>query len=135
MNNIKQSVLTVLAGSLLLSACASTPPQVAQKKTHTVDGQQLELGGTFLPDENELSLTVNGDPIMKGSFPPFTPTQNLNGKYKGIPLSAHCYFGSVLGKKGGKFGVVARIIQSKKSATADKCEISAKSKKLDTLYF
>ncbi len=114
MNNIKKSVLCVIAGSLLLSACASTPPQIAQNKTHTIDGQKFEFGGTYFPDKNNLSLTVNGDPIMKGSFPPFTPTQNLNGKYKGIPVSAHCYFGSVLGKKGGKFGVVARIIQSKK---------------------
>ena len=135
MNTNKKSILSVLAVSLLLSACAATPPQIAQKKTHTVDGKKLEFGGTFLPDDNQLSLTVNGDPIMKGSFPPFTPTQNINGTYKKIPMSAHCYFGSVLGNKKGKFGIVAKIIQSKKSATADKCEISVRDKMIETLYF
>lgn len=135
MINIKKSALIVLAGSVLLSACASTPPQIAQKKTVTLNGQKLEFGGVFLPDDNKLTLTVNDDPIMKGSFAPFTPTENIKGKYKGIPISAHCYFGSVLSGKGGKFGIVAKIIQSKKSATADKCEISVKSKKVETLYF
>ena len=73
--------------------------------------------------------------LCKGSFPPFTPTQNIEGKYKNIPVSAHCYFGSVLGNKKGKFGIVAKIMQSKKAATADKCELSVKSKLAETLFF
>jgi hypothetical protein len=135
MINIKKSTLAVLAASILMSACISTPPQIANKKTYNMAGQQLVFGGAFYPDKNELTITVNDDSIMKGSFPPFTPTQNLESKYKEIPISAHCYFGSVLSSKKGGFGVVAAIIQSKKGVSSDKCEISVNSKQVETLYF
>jgi hypothetical protein len=72
---------------------------------------------------------------MKGSFPPFTPTQSLESTYNDVPISAHCYFGYVLSSKKGGFGIVASIIQSKKGVSSDKCEISIKSKQVEILYF
>lgn len=59
----------------------------------------------------------------------------LSAKFKGMAVKGDCYFGSVLGDQGGSFGVVASIIQSAKSSTADKCDIFIDGTKLETLYF
>ena len=134
MNHIVKSTLAILAMGALLSGCA-TAPRTAANKTFQIQGQQLVFGGTYLPDEKELTLTVNDDPIMKGRFSPFTPTQNLNGSYKNMKFSAHCYFGSVLASKRGKIGIIAGIVQSANSNSADKCEISVNSKVAETLFF
>ncbi|HQT30124.1 MAG TPA: hypothetical protein PLE48_02645 [Thiobacillus sp.] len=134
MNRMTQSLLVAATTGFLLSACA-TPPKTAATKTYHVKSQKLVFGGTFSPDANELIITVNDDPIMKGGFPPYTPTQNLNGSYKNIQISAHCYFGSVLGSKGGKFGLIAGMIQSANSSSADKCDLTVNAKAAETLYF
>lgn len=135
MNNIKKSTIAALTATTLITACASTPPQIANKKTFNASGQELVFGGIFYPDKNQLTITVNDDSIMKGSFPPFTPTRNFQTKYKNIPISAHCYFGSVLSSNKGVFGIVAEAVQANKGVSADKCDISVDSKKVDTLYF
>ncbi|EUJ10056.1 hypothetical protein Meth11DRAFT_0867 [Methylophilaceae bacterium 11] len=135
MINIKKFTLAVLVAATLISACATKPPHIANKKTYNVSGQELVFGGIYYPSKNQLSITVNDDPIMKGSFPPFTPTRSFQTKYKNIPISAHCYFGSVLSAEGGAFGIVAEAIQSKKGVSSDKCDISVDSKQIDTLYF
>jgi len=120
---------------LLLAGCMSNPPKQAQEKTYEAEGVTLVFGGKYDVDHNQLELTVNGDPVMRGSFPPYTPTQNLNANYKGLHLSSSCYFGSVLGDKGGVFGRVAGAIQSAKAKSADKCEIFIDGQSVDNLYF
>lgn len=134
MNGITKSLAIAVTTGILLSACA-TPPKTAANKTYQVEKQKLVFGGTFSPDANELIITVNDDPIMKGRFAPYTPTQNLNGTYKNLEISAHCYFGSVLGSKGGRFGLIAGMIQSANSNSADKCDLSVNAKAAETLFF
>ena len=72
---------------------------------------------------------------MKGSFPPYTPTQNLKSKYRDLKIEGKCYFGSVLGDQGGAFGVIAGIIQSSKSSSGDKCQMFVNNKPMENLYF
>ena len=128
-------ILSIISGGLLLAGCASTPPKVAQEKTYVIDGQELVFGGKYDVEKNLLELTVNGDPVMRGSFPPFTPKQNLNAKYKGLQVSGDCYFGSVLAGEGGVFGKVAGAIQSAKSKSADRCAIFVNGQSVESLYF
>lgn len=127
-------LITTIIASALVTACA-TPPKIATVKTYQHKGETLKFGGSYYPDNNKLILTINNDPVMQGQFPPFTPTQNFRTKYSEIPITANCYFGSVLSSKGGAFGVVASVIQSKKGVSGDKCKISVDSKLVDTLYF
>jgi hypothetical protein len=134
MNGLAKSVIIAVSTGALLSACA-TPPRMAVKKTHVAEGQTLVFGGAYLSDAKEVTITVNDDPVLKGRFPPFTPTQNLNGSYKNLQISAHCYFGTVLGSQGGKVGLIAGIVQSVNSKSADKCDVSVNSKPAETLYF
>ncbi|MHB0918131.1 MAG: hypothetical protein ACYC39_14825 [Thiobacillus sp.] len=134
MNRITKAVAIALATGALLSGCA-TPSKTAVKKTYVSEGQSMVFGGVYLPDEKEVTITVNDDPVLKGRFSPFTPTQNLNGTYKNLQISAHCYFGTVLGSRGGKVGLIAGIVQSANNKSADKCDVSVNSKPAETLFF
>ncbi|MBB1362388.1 MULTISPECIES: hypothetical protein [unclassified Shewanella] len=131
----KISLLLTITAGVLLTACAAKPPIVAQNKTVVVNDQTFVLGGSYDKANNKLLLTANGDPIMQGRFPPMTPTQNLNANFKDMKFKGDCYFGSVLGDQGGSFGIVASIVQSAKSSTADKCDIFIDGTKQETLYF
>lgn len=128
------AILATLVGCALLTACA-TKPIIAQDKTVEYDGKTLVFSGIYDTDKNKLELSVNGDPLLKGRFPPYTPTQNLKGKYQELKIEGKCYFGSVLGDKSGAFGAVASIIQSSKSSTGDKCEMFVNNKPVENLYF
>ena len=128
-------LLSLSLGGLLLAGCGSNPPKVAQEKTYVADGVTMVLGGKYDIDHNQLELTINGDPVMRGSFPPYTPTQNLNAVYKGLRVSGDCYFGSVLSGEGGVFGKVAGAIQSVKAKSADQCNIFVNGQSVESLYF
>ena len=125
--------IVAVTAATLLAGCAST--KIAQKKTVEVAGRKLEFGGTYEPRGSRLSLTINGDPVMNGNFPPFTPTMNLNSQYGGLPVRAECYFGSVLGNKGGVLGIVAGAVQSANERAADKCDLQVNGKTVESLYF
>ena len=73
--------------------------------------------------------------MMKGAFPPYTPTQNFKANYKELKIASSCYFGSVLGEQGGAFGIIAGAIQASKSSSGDKCELFVDGESVETLYF
>ena len=120
------SPLLILLAAVALVGCASV--RVAQNKTVESEGQKFDLGGTFDPKGNDLTLTVNGDPIMRGKFPPYTPTLRLNATYKNQPVTASCYFGTILGSGRGGIGtigaVVAGSVQGAKGKSGDKCDVT-----------
>jgi len=130
-----RSLTTVLIFGSLIAACASNPLRIAQEKTITVSGQVMKFSGTYNERNHYLTVTINGDPVMQGNFGSFNPTQNFNAKYKDIALTSRCYFGSILGNKGGAFGMIAGAVQAAKSSSGDKCEIWIEEKLQDTLYF
>lgn len=120
--------------ALALAACA-TPMRSAQPKSVVVDGQKLEFGGTYNPRERDLTITVNGDPVLRGRFPPYTPTQRLNANYRSLAIGGDCYFGSVLSDMGGIAGGVAAAVQGARGRAADKCDISVNGKVVESLFF
>ncbi|WP_198674700.1 hypothetical protein [Rhodoferax ferrireducens] len=126
-------ILCVLAPSLL--AACSSPPRVAQKKQVEVAGHKLEFGGEYVPKQTTLTLSVNGDPVLSGRFPPYTPTLNLRSEYQGMEVSADCYFGSVLGGKRGVLGIVAGAVQVGNGRSGDKCNVLVGGKVVEALYF
>ncbi|WP_339899122.1 hypothetical protein [uncultured Gilvimarinus sp.] len=133
----KKHLLLSILPLVVIAGCASTPtpPIQAQSKTVSHEGKDYVLGGQYDTDRNELQLTVNGDPIMKGRFPPYTPTLNLASEYQNLDVSSYCYFGSVLNNQGGVFGVVAGAIQSSNAKSGDKCDIKFAGEKVESLFF
>ncbi|WP_041524373.1 hypothetical protein [Gilvimarinus agarilyticus] len=133
----KKSLLISTLPLIIFTGCASTPtpPIQAQEKTITHEGKEYTVGGQYDVDRNNLQLTVNGDPVMKGSFPPYTPTLNLASEYQNLDISSYCYFGSVLNNQGGVFGAVAGAIQSSNAKSGDKCDIKIAGEKVESLFF
>lgn len=115
----------------VLAGCGTI--RVAQNKTIESEGQKFDVGGTYQPG-GELILTIDGDPVMRGRFPPYTPTLRLNGKYKNQPVSASCYFGTILASRGGVGGIVAGSIQGAKGKSGDKCDVTVGSAS-EALFF
>ncbi|MDQ6627298.1 MAG: hypothetical protein M3Z29_02445 [Pseudomonadota bacterium] len=129
---MRSTFLLALFAAVLVG-CAS--PKIAQRKSVEVAGQKIEFGGIFEPRGNNLSLSVNGDPIMNGSFPPYTPTLNMKAQYRGLAISAECYFGSALGGKRGVIGIVAGAVQSAHEKAGDKCDMQVNGQVVEALYF
>lgn len=118
------------------AGCATnTPPLVAQDKTYTTHGQKLVFGGTYDKHKNLLTILVNGDPVMRGEFPPFTPKKVMHGTYKGMTIGANCYFGTILSSKGGLVGIIAGAVQDSHDKSGDQCKISVNDGQAATLYF
>lgn len=126
-------LLMLLVIVAVLIGCA-TKNRVAQVKTIEAGGQKFDLGGTYNPTGNELVLTINGDPVMRGSFPPYTPTLRLNADYKNQTFAASCYFGTILSGGSSKRGIIASAVQGGLGKGGDKCDISAGSA-TEALFF
>ena len=119
----------------LLAGCGSTPPIKAQDKTVAYQGKTFVFGGHYDQKRNELQLTVNGDPVMRGKFPPYTPTLNLQTNYQDVNIISNCYFGSVLSRKGGIVGAVASAVQNSNDRSGDTCKVKIAGQQVESLYF
>jgi hypothetical protein len=96
----------------------------------------MQFGGSYDASQSELTITANGAPIMRGKFPPFTPTLNLNGNYQGTALRAECYFSTVLNSRTGFIGgIVAGAVQSGQGKVGDECKIISEDKPVVTVNF
>ncbi|WP_105188952.1 hypothetical protein [Pseudoalteromonas sp. T1lg48] len=131
----KVTLTCTLAAVMTLAGCGSTPPRVAQEKVVTINGTDMTFGGIYNVDKNHFELSINGEPVMKGRFAPYTPTLNLSTDYQGEDISSYCYFGSVLQERGGKFGMIAGMIQASQQKSGDKCEIKVAGEIKEHLYF
>jgi hypothetical protein len=125
---------TTIVTALTLTAC-STPPKVAQEKSVQVGSSKISYGGTYDTKATELIINVNGEPVMKGRFPPYTPTQNLSADYKGVKFEASCYFASVLGSRRGLVGIIGGAVQAGNGKTSDQCDITVNGKPAEPLLF
>jgi hypothetical protein len=83
----------------------------------------------------ELTVTVNSDPMLRGSCPPYTPTLRLSSKVKEAEVVAQCYFSSVLSSRGGMVGIVSGAVQGGLGKSAEKCEMTVNGKPAQELYF
>ena len=132
MKQVPMFVMLVVVIAALIGCASRT--KIAQVKTIEAGGQKFDLGGTYDPAANELVLTINGDPVMRGSFPPYTPALRLNATYKNQTFAASCYFGTILSGGSSKRGIIASAVQGGLGKGGDKCDISAGSA-TEALFF
>ena len=119
---VGSTLLVLFFASITLIGCAAT--RVAQNKTVEVEGQRFELGGTYDPSSYGLTLTVNGEPVLRGTFTPYVPFLLLSNKYRGQEITARCYFGTILSSQGGSTGAIASAIQGAIGKSGDQCDIT-----------
>ena len=123
--------LFVLVAATLIG-CAAT--RVAQNKTVVVDGQKFELGGFYDPNNYGLTLLINGEPVLRGTFAPYVPFLLLSSQYQGQSITAQCYFGTILSSKGGTTGAIAGSIQGAIGKSGDQCDVKV-GRVSETLFF
>lgn len=117
-----------------LAACATRPPREAIAQKAEIDGSMMSFGGTATA-ANELTLTINGEPAMRGSFGSYSPTLNLSADFHGKPVRSECYFASVLNNKRGRIGIIASAVQGGNGKAGDTCKVFVSDKEAATLNF
>jgi hypothetical protein len=118
----------------LLAGCASTRNAVPQSVT--IKGTPMAFGGAYEPRPQDLTITVNGDPVLRGTFAPYTPTITLEGTHRGATIRAECYFASNVSSRVGFVGrVVATQVQAAQGKAGDECKLFVDSADATTLYF
>ena len=132
---MKKLLVLTLVSFVVGCSSVAPKPNVAQEKTLDLGAKTITLGGEYWLNKNKLTIMVDQEPLLKGSFPPYTPTLKLNGNYDGVAVSAYCYFGSVLASKGRLVGAISGAIQGAKGKSADTCEVTADNQGPVTLYF
>jgi len=85
--------------------CAATPPREAIPQESKVGSPPIIFAGSYDVERTKLTITANEQPVMRGTFPPFTPVLNLNSTFDGQAIRAECYFSSVLSESGGLVGI------------------------------
>ncbi len=118
---LSSALLVLLVVLTTLVGCAST--RVAQNKTVEVDGQRFELGGTYDPNSYGLTLIINGEPVLRGTFSTYVPFLLLSSKYHGQEITARCYFGTILSSQSGTTGAIASTIQGAIGKSGDQCDV------------
>jgi hypothetical protein len=130
-----RSLAVVGAVSLMLLSGCATAPRTALPQQSNIKSMPMTFAGSYAVRGHELTLTINNEPILRGTFPPYTPTLNLNGDYKGTPVRAECYFSSVLSSKAGLVGIIASSVQSANGKSGDSCKMIAMDQQAATLNF
>ncbi len=96
----------------------------------------MAFAGTFEPRPQDLVLTINGDPVLKGTFPPYTPTITLEANYRGSPVRAECYFATNVSSRVGFVGrIIATNVQGAQGKAGDECKLFVDAAQVTTLYF
>lgn len=127
--------IAAMTFSLVAAGCAAPQPRTAIPQQSKVGDPPVMFAGSYDVERTKLTLTANDEPFMRGTFPPFTPTLNLNGTYKDLPVRAECYFASVLNEKGGLVGLISSKVQNSNSKTGDVCKIFVETQDAATLNF
>lgn len=125
-----------LSVALLGVACSSSaPPTSAEPRSAVVGGKRVQFGGTFDYNENHVIITANGREVMRYEFPPFTAVARMAGEVNRVPLTADCYFASILENKRGPVGMISRTVQTNVRKTTDTCRILENERVIETLNF
>lgn len=134
--------MTVVAAALGMMAAGCAPKNTkvfAQDKEYVPPAGTAAwtIGGVFDEEEYTVVISVNGENVLRGRFPPYTPRLTAEGKYQERAVATVCMFSSgVIGKGGGWQAQLAEAIVAKSTKTGgNTCEVSVDGQAAATLYF
>lgn len=128
------TTIRMLGIFIFCSGCSVSSLVTAPSKTYQpadAAKQPWTIGGTFDQRKDLLTVTINGDNVMIGRFPPYTPRLNLSGLYQGHHLNADCEFtvGIIRNR------IAETVFQTVRNKSGNTCEILVDAKPATTLYF
>lgn len=128
---MRTETLYILGAALFFAGCSSLVTAPPKHYQAAADKKPWTIGGTFDSRRHLVTISIDGDNVMAGRFPPYTPKLNLSGLYEGHRLNADCEF--TVGIIGNRIGET--IFQSVRRKSGNTCAILVDAKPAATLYF
>ena len=138
---MKSGMIVAVAALVALSGCARKDTRViAQDKEYVPPAAESpwRIGGVFDKSELTVVISVNGENVLRGRFPPYTPRLTAQGRYDDKPVATLCKFSSdvIAGKRSGWQERLAETIVSKTTSTGgNTCDVTVDGQAAATLYF
>jgi len=137
--------MTFTNGAMTLAALAGC----AGKKDTRVFAQDKEyvppsatapwkIGGVFDKEDYSVAISFNGESVLRGRFPPYTPRLTAEGKYNDRAVATLCKFSSgIIASKGGGWQerLAEGIVSKATKAGGNTCDVTVDGQAAATLYF
>ncbi|MFL6551149.1 MAG: hypothetical protein ACJ8OJ_20830 [Povalibacter sp.] len=128
-----------LVALVVLSGCAAKNTKViAQDKEFVPPAAAApwKIGGVFDEEEYTVVISFNGENVLRGRFPPYTPRLTAEGKYLDKAVATVCMFSSgVIGKSGWQVQLAEAIVSKATKNGGNSCEVTVDGQAAATLYF
>lgn len=129
-----------LTSVIAVSGCARNTQVVAPEKEYvpTESATPWRIGGVFDKKDTSVVISINGENVIRGKFPPMTPRLTADGKYNNKSVRATCAFSSdVIARKNASLGFqIAEAVVSKATKTGgNTCDIAIGGHPATTLHF
>ncbi|MGH8177229.1 MAG: hypothetical protein ACREV5_13295 [Steroidobacter sp.] len=136
---MKSAITIVIVAILTASACSSKNTRVFASEKEYVPPTATtpwKIGGVFDEEEYTVIISVNGENVLRGRFPPHTPRLTVEGKYDGKTLAAVCMFSSgIIGKSGWQAQLAEAIVSKATKTAGNTCEVKVGEQLAATLFF
>jgi hypothetical protein len=96
------------------------------------------IGGVFDKEDYSVAISFNGESVLRGRFPPYTPRLTAEGKYNDRAVATLCKFSSgIIASKGGGWQerLAEGIVSKATKAGGNTCEVTVDGQAAATLYF
>lgn len=127
---------------LLLALCAASSLSVGCVKSSIVKANDHEftppgaakawvIGGEFDKKEKTVVVQINGDPVLKGRFPPQVPKLTMADMYQKHHVVADCEFTTdIIANR-----IASAIVQGVRQSGGNRCHVKVSGQEATTLYF
>lgn len=138
---MKRSIIVAVLAIAGASACSPKNTKVfAQEKEYVPPAATApwKIAGVFDQEEFTVVISVNGENVIRGRFPPYTPKLTAEGSYEGKMVNTVCMFSTdvIARRKSGWQVQLAEAIVSKATKTGgNTCEVKVDDQPAATLYF
>lgn len=132
---------TLAAAVTAMSGCASRDTRVfAQEKEYlpAASAQSWKIGGVFDRKEHTIVISFNGENVLRGRFPPYTPRLSAQARYNDMAVATLCKFSSdIIASKGAGWQerLAEAIVAKGMSTGGNSCDVTVDGKPAATLYF
>lgn len=129
----RAGIACLLAVGLLTTACKDPIIKAPSKQYQPVGetAQPWTIGGIYHQREQRVTVTINGDNVLSGRFPPYTPKLSLPGQYQGHRVLADCEFtNDIIGNR-----IAESIFQRVRNKSGNTCVVMVDGRQATTLHF
>jgi hypothetical protein len=135
---MKAGTIVMLMALSVAAGCAPKNTKVFAQDKEYVPPEATgpwKIGGVFDEKDHSVVISFNGENVLRGRFPPYTPRLTAEGKYQDRAVSTVCKFSAGI-IQGGWQAQVAEAIVSKATKTGgNACEVTVDGLAAATLYF